>query len=126
MIQSVHSILFVSDPDLSRDFYRRVLECEPCLDVPGMTEFPLSSDFRLGLMPVAGARRLLALDVPEQPGVARAELYLYVDRPQAYLQRALEAGGQLVSPLSLRNWGDEAGYVLDLDGHLLAFDCPPQ
>ncbi|MBT9587201.1 VOC family protein [bacterium] len=126
MIQSVQTILFVSDPGLSRDFYRRVLAGEPCLDVPGMTQFPLCTGCQLGLMPVAGARRLLALDITERPGLPQAELYLYVDRPQDYLERAMQAGGQLVSPLSLRNWGDEAGYVLDPDGHLLAFARPPQ
>jgi catechol 2,3-dioxygenase-like lactoylglutathione lyase family enzyme len=35
-------ILFVSDPQASRDFYASVFACEPILDVPGMTEFNLA------------------------------------------------------------------------------------
>jgi catechol 2,3-dioxygenase-like lactoylglutathione lyase family enzyme len=121
MIHSAEPILFVQDPGRSRDFYRQVLACEPCLDVPGMVEFPLSGESRLGLMARAGATRLLSLEVGH--GAPAGELYLYVDDPEAYLDRAVKAGGRIVSALSPRDWGDRAGYFFDPDGHLLAFAC---
>ncbi|MHA2000778.1 MAG: hypothetical protein ACTSVU_01645 [Promethearchaeota archaeon] len=34
--------------------------------------------------------------------------------------------GKIVSQVSLRSWGDLAGYGLDLDGHLIAFAKNPK
>ncbi len=119
----VHFILYVHDQAASARFYRAVFEQAPRLDVPGMTEFALG-DAVLGLMPEAGIRRLLgdALPDPKQArGVPRAEVYLMVDDPAQHHRRALAAGGRELSPLTPRDWGHEAAYALDLDGHVLAF-----
>ncbi|HNV72475.1 MAG TPA: VOC family protein [Candidatus Ozemobacteraceae bacterium] len=120
----VNLILYVTDQKMSSAFYQQVLQLAPVLDVPGMTEFSLTTDTVLGLMPIAGIRRLLgdALPDPAQAaGVPRAEVYLTVDDPAAYHQRALGAGARELSPLLSRNWGDEAAYSLDPDGHVLVF-----
>ena len=131
---SSHLILYVADPAAARDFYRTVLAAEPRLDVPGMTEFELPGGAVLGLMPVEGVARLFGPDAPIVPpvaqtprgadGTARAELYLLVDDPAAYLDRALAAGAHPLSELQARDWGHEAGYVLDADGTVLAFARP--
>ena len=117
-------ILYVSDQKASAHFYEKVLMVRPSLDVPGMTEFKLNEKAVLGLMPVAGIRRLLGpkLRNPDDArGVPRAELYLSVDDPQSFHQRALEHGATELSPLAMRAWGDEAAYCTDLDGHVLVF-----
>lgn len=117
-------ILYVRDQDVSARFYQNVLNLEPNLHVPGMTEFRLSSECVLGLMPEKGIKRLLgaAIQDPERTnGIARAEVYLTVESPEVFLDRALAAGGRLLSPLEPRNWGDTAGYIADPDGHVLAF-----
>lgn len=117
-------ILFVSDQDASTAFYSAVLGISPELDVPGMTEFRLSRDTVLGLMPEAGIKRLLGtavIDPARAGGVPRAEVYLSVHDPEAYLQRALDHGARLLSPLAGRDWGDEVAYCTDPDGHVLAF-----
>lgn len=121
---SAHLILYVQDQRASADFYRAALGIAPRLDVPGMTEFELAGGAVLGLMPEAGIRRLLGVTLPdpaEARGIPRAELYLRVDDPEACHQRALVAGGRELSPLQLRDWGDRAAYLLDRDGHVLAF-----
>lgn len=121
---NAHFILYVSDAARSRDFYRRVLDREPALDVPGMTEFRLSSGAVLGLMPEAGIRRLLGAALPDPAtarGVPRAEVYLVVEGAAAYHERALAAGAVELSPIATRDWGHRAGYVLDPDGHVVAF-----
>ncbi len=121
---TAHFILYVSNQKLSAGFYARVLALKPRLDVPGMTEFQLSDGAILGLMPAAGIKRLLgaALPDPEKAaGVPRAELYLLTDDPAACHRRALENGAKELSPLSPRDWGHEAAYSLDPDGHVLAF-----
>ncbi|GAB1469662.1 hypothetical protein MASR2M66_05390 [Chloroflexota bacterium] len=119
-----HFILYVSDQPKSSAFYCRVLGLNPTLDVEGMTEFHLNDGAILGLMPEAGIKQLLG-DVIRDPalgrGIPRAELYLRVEEPQSHYQRALAAGAKPLSPLALRDWGDEAAYCEDLDGHILVF-----
>lgn len=124
MIEGAIMILYVRDQGASCVFYETVLGRSPGLDVPGMTEFELGQGFKLGLMPATGIKRLLGSALPDPEaaqGLPRAELYLYVDDPGAFYERALQAGARPLSPPSSRDWGDEAGYVLDPDGHVLAF-----
>jgi len=115
-------VLYVADQAAAVAFWRGLARREPLLDVPGMTELELPGGLLLGLMPEAGIRRLLpALPDPAAGCAPRAELYLHVDDPAAWLARALANGATLLDGLELRNWGDEAGYVLDPWGHVLAF-----
>ena len=120
-----HFILYVRDQHASTTFYRHVLGTAPTLDVPGGTEFALSGDAVLGLMPEAGIARLLdgQFSAPA-PGTCRAELYLVVPDPAAFHARALAAGARELSPLAGRDWGAEVAYSVDLDGCVLAFGCP--
>ncbi len=120
-------ILYVRDQRTSAKFYAAVLGQNPRVDVPGMTEFALGSACVLGLMPEAGARRLLGPGAPDPSngnGVPRAELYLTVDDPEGYHRRALAGGAKELSPLTDRDWGDQAAYSIDSDGHVLAFARP--
>ena len=123
MIRRAHLILFVADQAASSRFYAATLKVVPSLDVPGMTELPLSDGAVLGLMPQTGIRRLLGgrLPAPAPRGAPVAELYLVVDEPAAYHARALAAGGTELSALLGRDWGHEVAYSLDPDGHIVAF-----
>ena len=117
-------ILYVEDQDKSTRFYEFVLNHPPLLNVPGMTEFKLNEGSLLGLMPLTGIRKLLGEKLPDPRGAAkipRAELYLIVDGPQEYYNRALQAGAVELSKLQRRDWGDRAAYCMDLDGHVIAF-----
>ncbi|MCM2277163.1 MAG: VOC family protein [Oligoflexia bacterium] len=117
-------ILYVQDQEKSAKFYTTVLAQEPRLHVPGMTEFELGDGCVLGLMPEKGIKRLLGSALPDPGaahGVPRAEVYLSVDDPEAFYRRALQLGAKDLSPILARDWGDSAGYVLDPDGHVLAF-----
>ncbi|MFI5345168.1 MAG: VOC family protein [Elusimicrobiota bacterium] len=119
-----HLIFYVSNQEASTTFYTRVLNLQPQLNVPGMTEFRLGADAILGLMPAAGIKRLLGAGLPDPndaAGIPRAELYLLTDDPGGHHRRALENGAKELSALSLRDWGHEAAYSLDPDGHVLAF-----
>ena len=124
MIKDTITILYVADQNKSKEFYKKVLDLEPILDVPGMTEFQISENHKLGLMPETGIENILQESVPSPRtgnGIPRCELYLLVDNPKRYFKRALEHKAKLVSELALRNWGDFVGYVADLDGNVLAF-----
>lgn len=76
MILKSHTILYVDDQDKSTAFYTCVLAKQPRLNVPGMTEFDLTGDAVLGLMPKASILRLLGDRLPdgaEPVGLLRAE-----------------------------------------------------
>lgn len=119
-----HFIFYVQDQSRSSAFYERVLGFQPRLDVPGMSEFELSDQCVLGLMPSSGIMRLLGQNLPDPliaDGIPRAELYLVNPDSDQMHQRSLDAGGRELSPMLPRDWGDTVGYSLDLDGHVLAF-----
>jgi len=124
-----HFILYVLDQARSTAFYTEVLGMEPELNAPGMTEFRLSAETILGLMPSTGIERILgsaAGDAAPAAGAARGELYFVVDDPEANHRRAIAAGARELSPLSLRDWGDQVAYSMDPDGYVLAFADRPQ
>lgn len=121
---TLHTILFVADQAKSTDFYSSVLNIKPGLDVPGMTEFNLSSGAVLGLMPRASAERLFSGTVKiatENLDQKSAELYLLVDDAASYIKRAVHAGAVEIDPLQTRDWGHRAGYCLDPNGQIIAF-----
>ena len=123
-VNSSLMVLYVKDQAASARFYAKVLDRRPDFDVPGMTQFSLGSGFLLGLMPEAGIKRLLGDALPDPAhgnGIPRAEIYLSVNDPVSYHQRALDAGARELSPMMPRNWGERAAYSIDPDGHVLAF-----
>jgi catechol 2,3-dioxygenase-like lactoylglutathione lyase family enzyme len=126
-MKRAHFIFYVRDQDASSRFYSETLSIEPRLHVPGMTEFELPGGARLGLMPEADIKSLLGDSLPDPKtasGIPRAELYLYVEDPAVYHERALGTGARELSPLLPRGWGDEAAYSIDPDGHVVAFAAP--
>ncbi|MCK9616884.1 MAG: VOC family protein [Lentimicrobiaceae bacterium] len=120
----VEFILYVKNQQLSKDFYQKLLSASPVLDVPGMTEFLLEKNVKLGLMPEDGIQKILANRVPHPKtgnGIPRCELYLYVSDPGTYFNKAIQLGATVISELSPRDWGDEVAYCADTDGNILAF-----
>jgi catechol 2,3-dioxygenase-like lactoylglutathione lyase family enzyme len=124
MTDTPHFIFYVADQSRARDFYAAALDRAPTLDVPGMTEFRLATGAVLGLMPERGIKKLLGDALPDPAraaGIPRGELYLLTGDPAAALARALAAGARPLDCVRPRDWGHEAGYCLDPDGHVLAF-----
>jgi uncharacterized glyoxalase superfamily protein PhnB len=120
----VHTIIYVSDQQKSTDFYKSILAIDPILDVPGMTEFKLSEEHILGLMPEKGIKQLLGDEFPDPAsanGIPRVELYMCIENPEVFFERAVKLGAKQLSPILKRDWGALAGYVMDPDGHVLAF-----
>jgi len=120
----IEFILYVKNQEKSKYFYQHLLEIIPSLDVPGMTEFKLKNQIKLGLMPENGIVNILKDKVPHPKtgnGIPRCELYLKVNDALKYMQRGIQLGGKEISRLEKRNWGDKVGYISDLDGHIIAF-----
>ena len=123
-IQFIHTILYVDDQQLSTEFYVKLFRQNPELNVPGMTEFRLAENFKLGLMPNNGIVKILADKTPHPDkgnGIPRCELYLYVENIEWEYTNAITAGAQLISKIESRDWGDKACYFADPDGHIITF-----
>jgi lactoylglutathione lyase len=89
-----------------------------------MTEFHLSEKHILGFMPETGIKKLIGNGLPDPEsanGIPRVELYFRVANAEEYFERSLELGARNLSSIQLRDWGQSVGYVLDFDGHVLAF-----
>ena len=122
-IKSIETILYVSDQQKSCEFYENLFRRKADLNVPGMTEFKLADNFKLGLMPNNGIAKILA-EMPHPQsghGIPRCELYFTVESVDAEFENALQLGARLISPVLDRDWGDRVCYFADLDGHILAF-----
>lgn len=122
-IDAVEIILYVTNQELSADFYAAVLHQSPTLHVPGMTEFAVTESVKLGLMPNAGIAKILGNKTPNPEtgtGIPRCELYLMVQNLEEEFNNALLAGAKLISAIAERNWGDRVGYLADPDGHVIA------
>ena len=122
-IEAVEIILYVTNQELCTDFYTAVLGQRPLLHVPGMTEFAVTGNVKLGLMPNAGIAKILGNKTPNPEtgtGIPRCELYLTVENLDAEFDKAINAGAKLISPIAGRNWGDRVGYLADPDGHIIA------
>ncbi len=120
----IEFILYVQNQEAATEFYSTILHKEPVLHVPGMTEFLLNENCKLGLMPNIGIATILgnALPHPESGiGIPRCELYIFVDDIQLEFEHALHAGANVISGIEFRNWGDTVCYFSDPDGHVLAF-----
>lgn len=117
-------ILYVSLQDRSTTFYECILGKNPILNVEGMTEFQLSSDFLLGLMPESGITNIICPMMPlpsSANGIPRCELYLWVDDPAKMLELAVRSGATHISNAKTRDWGDVVSYCADPDVHIIAF-----
>lgn len=124
MIHQTQIILYVSDQGKSKDFYQRILQLNPVLDVPGMTEFELGTNTKLGLMPETCIARILQTAVPNPAsgnGIPRCEIYLLVDDTKPFIKKSLNSGAKLISPLKDRDWSHKVAYFADPDGHIIAF-----
>ena len=120
----IQFILYVANQTRSTEFYSSILQAEPVLNTPGMTEFLVSPDCELGLMPEAGIAKIFGETTPHPStgsGIPRCELYLSVEDAQNEFSGALHAGATSVDPVAPRDWGDTVGYVADPDGHIIAF-----
>ena len=117
-------ILYCRNQKISKEFYQSILNKEPILDVPGMIEFHITPEVKLGLMPENGIAKILKDKTPHPStgnGIPRCELYIYVDNVIDSYNNSIFKGAKEISHPSIRDWDDEVAYVSDPDGHIVAF-----
>lgn len=119
-------ILAVGDLPRSLRFYREAFGWPQRVDMPVYAEFDLPDGLRLGLY----ERETFGLNIGRAPfsppagELTATELYLYAEDAPALVRRLEAAGARRLSPLSARDWGDEAAYLADPDGNVLAVARP--
>lgn len=117
-------ILYVNDQQASVDFYSKLFRQNPELNVPGMTEFRLTENCKLGLMPNKGIAKILANKTPhpdEGNDIPRCEFYFCVENLELEFDNAAKIRAKLISPIEDRDWGEKVCYFADLDGRVIAF-----
>jgi predicted enzyme related to lactoylglutathione lyase len=112
-------ILAVRDRARMMAFYMRVLEWSLVVDVPVYAELQSPDGLRLGLYAEDGFGRNIGIVPEASPPITRTELYLQCDELHAVMERAVEAGARVLSPLGPRDWGDEAVYLADPEGNIV-------
>ncbi|MCC6866902.1 MAG: lactoylglutathione lyase [Ignavibacteria bacterium] len=123
-IQLIETILYVNNQQASADFYTKLFRQNPNLNVPGMTEFKLAENCKLGLMPNNGIAKILSNKTPHPEqgnGIPRCELYFHIENIELEFENAIQIGAKLISPIEERVWGDKVCYFADIDGHIIAF-----
>lgn len=93
MILKTEIILYVEDQNRSKEFYSKLLNMQPVLDVPGMTEFKLNENLILGLMPENSVAKILGDKNPHPAtgnGIPRCELYLRTDNIEESFKTAIQ------------------------------------
>jgi len=123
-IQFIETILYVNDQQESTNFYVKLFRQNPDLNVPGMTEFKLAENCKLGLMPNNGIAKILSNKTPHPDignGIPRCELYFYVENIELEFENAINIGAKLISEIKDHDWGDKVCYFADIDGHIIAF-----
>jgi predicted enzyme related to lactoylglutathione lyase len=119
-------ILAVDDARRSAAFYMSAFRWTASVDVPHYVELAVPGGMRIGLYGREGfARNTGVAPAPIAEGrVGPAEVYLYADDLDETLARVAQAGGRLLSPLAPRDWGDDAAYFADPDGHVVVVARP--
>lgn len=123
-IQFIETILYVNDQQESTNFYLKLFRQNPDLNVPGITEFKLAENCKLGLMPNKGIAKILSNKTPHPDignGIPRCELYFYVENIELEFENAINIGAKLISEIKDQDWGDKVCYFADIDGHIIAF-----
>lgn len=122
----VLTILAVQDLPRMVRFYRDGFGWPTRAEVPVYVELALPDGRGVGLY-LASAFSANTGAPPAPPpahGTTAAELYFYVDDPDAWARRVESAGGRLLSAAAPRPWGDRVAYLADPEGNVLALARP--
>ncbi len=123
LAQARHNLTILAVRDLERSirFYRDAFGWPQCVDVPVFAQFTLPEGRGVGLyqQDAFAANTGIRPTLPPAGRIGGAELYLEVDDLEGAVARLEAAGARLLSAAALRDWGDEAAYFADPDGHVL-------
>ena len=118
-------VLAVTDLARSVGFYRGALGWEQVVDAPVYAELRSPAGLRLGLYERTAFARNPGTAPPDAvSGTTSTELYFLTDDLDAAVAALRAQGATLLSPASVRDWGDEAAYLADPDGNVVVVASP--
>lgn len=125
-VRHVLVVLACTDVARAKAFYAGVFGWPAIVDLPVYAELAVPTGLRVGLYARDGFARNTGESpaAPPAAGTTACELYLRVDDVGAALARLVAHGGRLLSAPAERPWGDEAAYVADPEGNVVAVSRP--
>jgi PhnB protein len=67
---------------------------------------------------IEGEWPTLSSCAPQPDGSSPVVIYVYVERVDAVIERAVAAGAKVLIPVKNQFWGDRTGRILDPSGHV--------
>lgn len=101
------------------DFYRRAFGAIELVRMPGPDGSVVHAELRIGqsMLMLGESCPDIGVTAPEQGRYTGVNVHLYVPDCDRMFAQALEAGAQVVMPLTNMFWGDRFGKLVDPFGH---------
>ncbi|MEE8143413.1 MAG: VOC family protein [Planctomycetota bacterium] len=110
--------LIVNDGNAAIEFYKRAFNAEELCRMPGPEGKVMHAELKIGDSVVMLADEFGgASAAPKSLNGTTFTCHLYVEDADAAFQRAVEAGAQVIMPVTDMFWGDRYGKVKDPFGH---------
>jgi PhnB protein len=111
--------LSVDDADGAIDFYKRAFGAREHgrMEGPGGMIAHASLEIGGGRIMLADPFPQSSVRPPKELGATPVSLFMYVEDVDAAVERAVDAGATLVTPVEDMFWGDRWGMVADPYGH---------
>lgn len=110
-----------------RSFYSALLGWQQVVDAPVYVELASSAGLRLGLYQDDAFSRNTGVPPAAPPAptsTTRTELYLHCEDLDDAVTRAHASGARILATRSPKPWGDEAAYIADPEGNVVALARP--
>lgn len=120
------TVLAVSDMRRSLTFYQSVFDWKIRIEKKGYVEFELPGGRGLALS-ARESFEVVTGSVPHEiddNNTSGTQVYLRCEEMPKVIARLHSVGARLLSGVKERDWGDEAGYFADPDGHVLVIARP--
>jgi len=119
--EGITPYLICRNAEAAMDFYKRAFGAEEIMRIgaPGMVGH---AEMRIGkaIWMMADEFPPMALS-PESVGGSPVSLYIYVEDVDAFTEKAIAAGLEVLKPVADQFYGDRSGHFKDPFGHLWGF-----
>jgi len=120
-----YTILYVKDVQKSVTFYEKAFDLKKKFITPeGDYGEILSGGTTIAFATIELANANLKNGFQVMAPEDGIELGFTTENPKELMEKVISAGGSIYEPLAKKPWGQEVGYVRDIDGFLLEV-CTP-
>lgn len=121
--QGVLPYLIVDDPAAALEFYKAAFGAEETMRLNGNNGQIMHAETRIGSATImlSGEWPDMGYRSPKHYGGISASLCIYVPDVDAFAERAVSAGAEIVQPLETKFYGDRSVTLRDGSGYLWAF-----